>query len=424
VPILPLAAPMIAVAIQRLRGAAGRALVVTTVAASLGVAIFSVAFAREQVLFSRPHGVAALAQAVEGSAPLDAALPTFTEEDWHAPLALLVRWLAAIVIAGATLGVLLRTRVVRSGFWAAAAGISAFGLFGSAAFARWAPADPSSAALRGQLTLIREFDSARLRAVDLSRWRRMNDGQLIAAVTISTTAGTRLDLPEGEYEARVTFRDGGPAPGERTGQALVALSRKIEAVSAPASGANPLVLPFTLWFDSPAAVDFSDAATAAAVSRIDVVPRRLVPRSARSGLSVVTAEGLAWKRQSSVDDKQQSYPAYVAYVDEDTFPEEGSYWTRDTRKGTVAIVPAGATALQLVLHVGPNAGRVSVDVGPIHQDVDMAPNETRDLRTPIAPGTRWLAVAVQASRGFVPADVDSGSDDYRHLGCQVRPLLQ
>ncbi len=87
------------------------------------------------------------------------------------------------------------------------------------------------------------------------------------------------------------------------------------------------------------------------------------------------------------------------------------------------VVTAGATALRLVLHVGPTGGRVALKVGGRALDVDLQPNETRELSFPLAPGTKRVPVSAKAARSFRPADVDPGSDDRRLLGCQVRPFL-
>src|SRR5262249_23659007 len=60
VPVVPLLAPAVAVAVARLTSDLGRALVVATVVASLTIAIVAVAAPRETLLYSDPHGVAAL----------------------------------------------------------------------------------------------------------------------------------------------------------------------------------------------------------------------------------------------------------------------------------------------------------------------------------------------------------------------------
>jgi hypothetical protein len=419
VPIVPLLAPLVAVAIDRLSGVMGRSLVGTTVLLSIGIAVASVASPRERFLFSNPHGVSELVRALQGSAPLDAVLPTFTAQNWHAPVITLVPWLAALAVAGGIVQVLARKAIVLSAFWMSVNAILLFGLTGSILTGLQPIPDRSSVVARGRHSLLEEYDSSRLSAVDCHRMASLGDGDVLTAMTVSgPTLNAPFDLPAGRYEARVWFTEhAAPVEAFATLSEQVVLGRSLGQI------VNPLRIPFQVFLDSPVSFRLGDPAAAAALERVEIVPLSVVPPSARSTLTVRTAEPLGDRRQSWQNNpaKQQSY---VAYTDDNTYPEGGVYWTRDTRKGTVAIVPEGASELILLLHVGRNGARIAVEVDAHREEVDLAADETREMRMPIPPGRPWLRVAVQASRWFRPSDADSRSDDRRRLGCQVRPLLE
>jgi hypothetical protein len=419
VPIVPLVAPMIAVAIGRMESLAGRALVISTLVLSFAVAALTIGSPGQELLYSNPHGAAALAKFVEGDAPLDIALPTFTEEDWRPPIGALVPWLVAFGIVGvATTLATRRTRMQpRSVFWTATmAGAGAL-LIGSLLAGLRTMPGRSAVVVRGQLRLLADYDPSWLRAVDMTHARRMDEREVMAAASLTlrrapdaVVSNPRVlegpfDLPEGRYETRIWFD--GPRPPE--GEAFVGLTDQILLARASGPLTNPVNLPFELPIRTAAFVGVSDAAVARAVRRIDIVPASLLPRSALPSHVVEPTGG--------------AIPSFMAYVDDHTYPEGGVFWTRDTEQGTVVIATAGASTLGLILHVGPAGGPVAVDAGGKRIDVDLAPNETRELTVPLAPGTRKIALSVKASRWFRPAEVDPKSDDQRRLGCQVRPVL-
>jgi hypothetical protein len=113
----------------------------------------------------------------------------------------------------------------------------------------------------------------------------------------------------------------------------------------------------------------------------------------------------------------------LAYVDENSYPEQGSYWTQGTKPSRVVIATGMARTLRLILHVGPNGGAVDIDIGTVRSRLDFKPNETREFPVTLPPGPSKTAVTVRAARAFVPADVDQANEDRRSLGCQVRPVL-
>jgi hypothetical protein len=429
VPVVPLFAPLVAVAISRLESVAGRALVVSTVVLSLAVAVLTLGSPGEELLYSAPHGVAALTRFVQGGAPLDTALPTFTEEDWRAPIAQLLPWLAALgTIAVLTVWVTRRTRAThlrasRAVFWTATAagvGVLIAGSVLTGLFSLRAISDRQAIVVRGQRELLAEYDPSRLLATDVTHVRRLDEKAVLTAASLTfrrppgaaadnprVLAGP-FDLPEGRYEARIWF-EGSVPPGS---EGFVGLTDQVLLAHRPAAGTSPLRLAFELPIRAPAFVGVSDALAALSVRRVDIVPVALLPWTLRE------------RRPSHVvEPTGGAIPSFMAYLDDRTYPEGGVFWTRDTREGAVVIATAGASSLNLILHVGPTGGPVSIEAGGRRLDVSLGPDETREVTVPLPVGVGKITVSVKASRAFRPAEVDPKSDDGRLLGCQVRPLL-
>jgi hypothetical protein len=419
VPIVPLLAPMLAVAIERARGLFPRAIVVLTFAITLAVAVVTLVSPAEELLYSNPHGVSALATYLQGSAPFDALLPTFTEENWRAPLRELAPWMAAAGLACAAVLLLTRLGQLRSLYWTTAALAAGFVGIGSVLTPAPQAAQRRAIVAREQLGLMRDYDPTRTRTADLTHMTRLRERDLFAAATLTLrhaaddeTANPRVlagpfELPEGRYEARVWFDSAHGLAGD----AIVGVSDQITLAHGAAAG-NPSVLPFALPIRTPAFVGVSDPAAARAVRRIDLAPVSLVPRSQREPLA------------SHVVEPTGGSPAsFMAYADDHTYPEGGVFWTRDTEEGSVLVATAGARTLRLVLHVGPPGGTVMLDAAGKRLDVDLEPQETREIDFEIPPGTAVFRVSVRAARSFRPSEVDPTSSDNRRLGCQVRPML-
>src|SRR5262249_111478 len=81
VPVVPLAAPFVALAFARARGWT-RATVLALGAFGALVGLVAIGASDPRLLFSPPHGTSSLLRRFEGSVPVDAVLPTFTEERW------------------------------------------------------------------------------------------------------------------------------------------------------------------------------------------------------------------------------------------------------------------------------------------------------------------------------------------------------
>jgi len=419
VPIVPLLTPMMAVAIARSRDVFARSVVVLVVAATAGAAVLTLSSSSGELLYSRPHGVGALVTYLQGSAPFDASLPTFTEENWRAPIRSLWPWVAGVLVAVSSGAWLVRIARVRSVFWSAAICAIVFLICGSLVAAARGPTDRRAIVVRERLALMRDYDPTRTHGVDVTHVRRLANDELLAAMRLELRraadepiANPRVlegpfELPEGRYEARVW--SGGAAPAR--GEAFVALADQIVLARTPLD-ADPASIRFDLPIRTPAFVGVDAVDGARSVRRIDIAPIALLPRSQRQDVTSHVVEPIGGTPSS-----------FMAYADGNTYPEGGVFWTRDTEEGTVVIATRGASAIRLILHVGPTGSPVTVDAGGKRLDIDLKPDETRDIEIAIPAGREKMSLSIRAANAFRPSAVDPKSTDNRLLGCQVRPLL-
>jgi hypothetical protein len=414
VPIVPLMASMIAAAFGRLARAGRSTLMMVLAGGSVFVTAISVAHFDRALLFSDPHGTARLFQLLQGSAPLTAAFPTFTDENWTAPLVRTIPWIVAAAIAA---GVAIAGQR-RSRFWTIIAAGATF-VVASSLLALPIPADARlEAATTGRMALMNAFDPAHLRAFDYATRHRMTPAEWLNAggLTIDLDPSQPVDgygrlagplaLAPGAYTATVWFQ----GARERDGDLLLALgnSQMLRRVE------GPLPNPTSVSFEMPVAVpslwvQLTEVSTAQQAVRVEIKPADLVPASERLHVDAHAVEMVPGRPN-----------AYMEYIDEWTFPEGGVFWTRSTGTGKIVVAPAGAREIVLTLHVGPNAGSVRVTTGQTPMDLTMAAEETRTLAIPVPAGAKYVQIGTQAARDFRPADVNPSSSDTRHLGVQVR----
>jgi hypothetical protein len=414
VPILPLVAPMLAVAFGEMRSAA-RAVSAILLAASLAVAAAGVISPQRSLLLSAPHGVANMVEAAQGPAPLASLLPTFTEGDVRAPLALLAPWAIAALFALAVVAFVSRSRDDTAGLTAASAGLAAF-MFGGAVLAG-APAPDSerrTTAVHGRLELLRAYDAPALRAFGYAHRAALSDSEVLGVSTIRasraegglTTDARRIagpfELPAGRFTARLTFDRAVP----QDGSASVILGDRMTIAQTAIHESTALT--FELPVDAAVRVAVSDEA-AASVQQIEIAAESIVPRSARTAVDIHAVEPVGGRPG-----------AYVLYADGNTYPEGGVFWTRATEAGKVFVVPGGASTLALTLHAGPGGGAMRVLVDGHDRGLTLAPNQTQTIEISLSRSTPLVPIVVEAPGSFRPADHESGSTDHRWLGCQVR----
>ena len=420
VPMMPLAAPMFAAAYARLRSPLARAHAWLLLGASLGVSALAVWDPSELLLFSNPHGVARLAEWAQAGSPLTAALPTFTEENWRAPLTRLGLWACAALVTALLVRGTRRRSAPASTYWTILAEGAVGLVLVSALVGPYAADARAETVRRGRQALMDRFDPGALRALDYrgNRLRKMTSDEWIgaSALVIDRDPAEPVDpqgrltdalaLPPGEYRLSVGFRGAAP-PGA---DVLMALG----GGHVLARRAAPLGNPATLGFVVPVAVprlwvQLTDPSAAAQVNRLEIAPVAIVAASARVAVHVRAVEAVSGRPN-----------AYMAYVDDGTYAEGGVFWTRGTGEGEVLIAPAGASRVRLTLHVGPSGGPVRLTIDGDAREVAMAPNETRVVPVDVPTGASVMRLRVRASGSFVPADADPRSGDRRSLGCQVR----
>ena len=409
VPIVPLLAPMIAVAAADTRRSWARPLFGLWLLAGVAVTIVAASMPDRRLFYSDPHGVAKMFSLVEAGAPLTGTYPTFTVPDWRTPLVALLPWLAAG--AASILAVRVAARRFVTPLTLATIGVCVFLVVAGLGTARPEAAVRDATAQRGSLDLIWRWDPAELLAFEYGRNRPV-DAARLHDLTVIALAGPEapVSLPAGAYEARVWFTGAGAREGE------VLVTSQQHAVFGRQAGAmqNPTAVPFELPSDAPrVAVSVRDDRLAARVANAEIVPRAVAPYSERDNRTVRAIE-------SVVD-----YPgAYIVYLDTTTYPEGGVFWTRGTDRANILIAPAGASHLTLTMFLGPLTGAVRVTVAGKEMAVHVPANGTTELEADLPAGVRLVPVEIQAPGQFHPSDVDPNSVDTRRLGCQVRVSLE
>ena len=418
VPLVPLFAPMVAAAFAVGRGAAARTILWTLAAAGILVSAVALVGSDPWVLFSDPHGAGRLMEMLQGSVPLTAVLPTFTDENWRTPLLHALPWGGAALAAGL---VLLFARRWPSRFWLAIAEGTTF-LAVVAVAVGPVPLEARAASVtRGRLALMQAFDPSRLRAFDYAGRSMMSPAQWIghSAIAIDLDpsrpadgyVGPPLALAPGRYEIKLWFQGNQNLDGDL----LLTFDRAqiLKRVGGPL--ANPTVVTLDLPVAVPLVwVQVTERPTAQQAVRLEITPIDIIAASERPVQDVRAVDAVpGWP------------DAYLVYTDDATLPEGGMFWTSGTERGQVLVVPVGGREILLTLHVGPVGGTVRVTVGrdARRHDVVLAPEGTRTIAIPVGDdgaGSGYVPISIQAPAAFRPADVNPNSSDTRNLGCQVR----
>jgi len=419
VPILPMFVPALAVAFARLQTSGARAVMYAAMIASVAIAAFGVA--EPLRLFSTPHGVSSLWRALQNGAPLVQSLPTFTEENWRSPIALLVPWAAGALVAGLIAWSAMR-RAHAAAFAALSSAAFAFIVVAAVLFGGRSvtAADRESIAQAGAVAVANAYDPSRVRGLAYGRMKRLSDAELLSLCTVvsdrtqaAATHGRPLEgpfmLPPGQYRAAVWLDGSRP----REGSAVVLVGRTVTLASAPLT-ATPATLAFALPISAPVSVGVGMNTLGGVVRRIEIAPTALDPRSTRPPVDVHDS--------GPVDGNAQ---AFAVYIDEHTKPEGSTFWTEGTRRSSVVIATAGSGVLRLTLRGGPTAPTTAtIDAGNHHEAVQLHADEIRSIEVPLRAEQQTLLLSVASATAFRPVDVDPQSTDTRLLGCQVRMELR
>lgn len=419
VPLLPCLAPLVAVALARTRGAAGRAAIGSWIAVSLGIAAVGIMSPERLTLFSDPHGRSRLLELIEAASPLSLVIPTFTEPTWAAEIPSFARWIGAAGAVAAVVVIAARAAVWQPFALAGLAGASL--LIAGAIVSAHPPGEIRAAtARRGALEVLAHFDGSRFRTLDYQTLGRASAEHFrelstvvfeprppdIRAAGYSTAPVT---LPPGAYDAVVSFAD----PGGRSGD--VQLLGLPSTTFGRASGAlaNPTRIPFELPATIRRFVIRVGGPAAAAVHRVEMIPRSVVSPGDRIDANVRLVENLPGRPG-----------AYLVYTDQHAYPENGVYWSRGTAETRVFVAPADATRMTLTLSTGPMTGRVALAVAGATREVAMKGGQIEAVSFDVPSGQRLVPVNVRSSVMFRPAEIEKSSTDMRGLGCQVRITLE
>jgi hypothetical protein len=273
------------------------------------------------------------------------------------------------------------------------------------------------AATAGKTSILQAFDPHGLRAFDYSRLAKASPADWLRAASLTIEPDPEipvdragvvspvLSLPPGRYEASVWFQSSHPHEGD-----LQLLAGRRVLARRP----GPLPSPSELKLDFPVALpgvrlQLTNPEAAQSVSRIEIVPIEVVPVPERPRAQVRAVEPIPGREQ-----------AYIAYIDYNSHPEGGVFWTRGTEPTTVLLVPAGARQLELTIYTGPRDGPVQVSVAGEERQVLGKAGEAQVVEFDVPAGARVVPVRVQATTSFRPVDVDPKSTDTRVLGSQVR----
>jgi hypothetical protein len=418
VPVVMLAAPLVAVAFARTKDT-WKGVAVAGSAVSIGIWMVMAQPSLRMMVRTRT-GVGAFVSHIEGQAPLTSALPSFLDVPWWnqlpAVLVMLASIVGALVAARAVAG---RLRGPQTAFWSGATAtfgtVAAFAMLGSLIVG---PAARAEGANRSRVMLMMNYDPPRLSAFDYQHRRWIGDeelwrvGRLVYGPDSFTPNRPSLlarpvPLPAGRYQAAFWFSH---RPPEATVAVLYSGRPPARLADAAGDPVNPAIVEFELPVTA-RGVDLAirPASLSDSLTRVEVRPTGIVPRSSRPHASVPRAMIPIPGRPGGL----------VCFLDDNIHVEPGMSWVRGARTASLLVVPAGASLIRVKLQSGAAPGPVSVMSEGQHTRVDLAAYADGDVYVPVPSGARVVAVDVTAGGGFRPADVNPQSGDRRYLGVRV-----
>ena len=422
VPILPLLAPMIAVAVRDLRGRAARGGMSLALGYSVLTFVAVVVRPGAMLMYNDRDGTGRLLETWQAGAPLTASLPSFIDPDVLVQLPSTAVWVIAAVLA-VVAARLAATRGWTGTFWSATVAVLVFGGSGGLLAARILPGTTASDSVQvGRQRLLKAYPGEPLRAFSYETSGWLAPEELLDRVAIETRFAdgasdpARLagpfTLPPGRYEMQVWFTE------RQTGDGSVWLAYdRAGGVIARAYGRGGS--PDTVLVDLPVEltalhVGATSPELAAAVTGVRLVPRSVVPRDDRRAVGRVRA----------VKPLGDRVGAYVLFMDQNTFVEPNINWVRGARVSELLVSPADATRMRVVIRNGGADNRIAVTVGEHAEQLDLVAWETRELPLSVPLGGELISIRVHPEGGFTPAEVDPGSTDTRLLGCEVSVVLE
>lgn len=244
------------------------------------------------------------------------------------------------------------------------------------------------AASRAQVTLLGRLSSGEALIVDLERRRLAPGGALTGGFHMQSTAGeSRLvagPVPEGTY--RVSASAGGPID-VRVGRSPVPVQRAN-------GGAIDVRLPVGVQ-----ALDVR----APAGQQVTIEPLAVVAAASR-GHAVLAA---------------QYGPVAAYFTDSRVYVERDGFWVRGARYADVIVQGAPGHAVTFDIRNGPVENHLAVSGADAPLAAALTPGQVVPVGVTLdAHGVARLRIT--SDTGFVPAEVEPGNRDRRHLGVYVR----
>jgi hypothetical protein len=108
----------------------------------------------------------------------------------------------------------------------------------------------------------------------------------------------------------------------------------------------------------------------------------------------------------------------VFFVDDRTAPEGDGFWVWGAREGWL-VFESSAASVNVVVRNGAAPNDVAIRAGDREQRLTLAPGEERPVTIPASGSGAAFVTTIRTSGGFRPSDVDSHSQDRRYLGVYV-----
>ena len=423
VPVLPLLAPMIAVAIRDLRGVAARSAIALALVYSVLAFVVVVARPGAMLMYNDRDGTGRLVETVQAGVPLTAMLPSFIDPNILIQLPPTAVWVVAAVLAAVATRLAAR-RAGIGGFWSATTAVLVFGASGSLLAAMVLPdtAERDTVPV-GRQRLLQAYPGEPLHAFSYETGGWLAPVELLdrAELEIRFDGGPKPDptrlvgsftLPPGRYDLQVWFDE--PQTGD--GSVWLSYGRAGGVIArVHGRGRSPEEVPLDLPVGLTALqVGATSPELAAAVTGVRVVSRSVVPRDDRREVG----------RIQSVRPIGDRTGAYLFFMDLNTLVEPDINWVRGARVSELLVAPADASRMRVVVRNGGGDNRIGVTVGDHTEQFELAAWETRELALPVPSGSELIPIRVHPEGGFVPAEVEPGSTDTRLLGCTVTVVLE
>ena len=424
VPILPLVAPLIAVAFREYRSPAARGVLGAALAYSLVAFVAVVARPAAMLMYNDRDGTGRLVETVQAGVPLTATLPSFIDPDIVVQLPMAAIWVAAAVVAAFATRWVSR-RVDASAYLSAVLAALVFGGAGTVlAAATLSDRVPEGTVRSGRQRLLEMYPGDRLRAFSYETGRGwgawLTDAELMARTTLElevdgeSSDPSRLTqpfgLPAGRYDLLVWFAEQQVIDGH----VFVSYDRTAGMLArANGRATNPAVVPLDLPVALGALrIGATSADLARTITGVALAPRAIAPRARPGDVGRVRAVKPIGARVG----------AYVLFMDLNTFVEPENNWVQGGQVSELRVAPADATTMRVRIRNGGADNRIEVRAGQQTETLTLAAWETSELIIEVPRGEGrpvLIPISVAPERGFVPAEAEPGSTDRRVLGCTV-----